>query len=110
MPRWTYVLALGFWGLLALGSCRSFNDYCTEKMDCEGGNDQDIDRCEVDREEEADLADEIGCSDWYDTYSECIESESSCTNDNYGLGAGDCDDESRDLASCVGFGGVTGRD
>ena len=100
MQRWTYVLALGFGGLLALGSCRSYGDYCTEMMDCMGGNDADIESCEIALAASRDFADEKGCEESWDDFHECLIDQSSCTNDVWNIGQGDCEDEQNDCSSC----------
>jgi hypothetical protein len=105
--RWPYLLGVMLAGMQSVGACQSYGDFCTELMDCEGGNDADIERCEVDREEEADLASEIGCSEWYDAYFECLEAQASCTNDRYAPPQNECNEEATDLQTCAGFGGIS---
>lgn len=84
----------------AAGSCQSYSDYCTEKMDCEGGNDADIQACEVDMAAKADEASLYGCSEWWGVYFECLAQNADCDHDNYGLAGDDCEEESADYHSC----------
>jgi hypothetical protein len=93
---------------LAAGSCRSFNEYCTNKMDCLCGNDLDIAECEKEEETTADIAYNHGCKSEYDLAQDCIEQESEC--DDNGSGCDDnvwtyedrCEEEVRDYNDCMG--------
>ena len=69
-------------------------------MDCMGGNDADIDACEITLSASRDYAGEKGCAEWWDNYYDCITDQSSCTNDVYTIGTGDCEDEQLDCSSC----------
>jgi hypothetical protein len=85
---------------LAAG-CRSFGDFCTEKMDCEGGNDADIEACEVGQFATADTADLYGCGGLFDEYWACAETEFECENDSYFIDGNACEDEARDYNGCI---------
>jgi hypothetical protein len=102
LVSWSFLVALSV-GLA--GSCNSYGDYCTEKMDCEGGNDADIEACIEGREGAADLASLYGCSDEFDAAEECELAESDCTNEVYTTvdsGGDNCEDEHQDLGDCMG--------
>jgi hypothetical protein len=96
-----WLVLTAFLGLAAAGSCTSYHDYCEEKSNCEVGNDEDVEACEVEREHSADRASLYGCSEYYDAYQECLELESVCINSVYTLEATDCNDQGQDLGSCM---------
>lgn len=80
--------------------CSPYGTYCADKMDCEGGNDNDIEACEIQMSADADTADVWDCGDDWDFYLECLEAESHCDNDNWTTDT-DCDDERHDLNVCI---------
>jgi hypothetical protein len=82
-------------------SCESFNQHCTDQADCDGGNEQDIEACEVSNEAESDRASLYGCSEFFDLRQECIESNADCENDVYGLEGDDCQEELLDYENCM---------
>jgi hypothetical protein len=86
--------------LLAVGGCDSFGDYCEAAANCVGGNEKDIDACVVTIEADEERADLYGCDEWFGNYRECLEEESNCENDNY-TPEERCNDESRELSSCL---------
>ncbi len=87
---------------LSAEACQSFDTYCEELADCEDGNDADIDACIIRQETEADRASLYGCTEWFDLFVECAESNAKCRNDRYGLVDDDCEDEQREYSSCMG--------
>jgi hypothetical protein len=99
------VLGLVF-GFLAVGltaeGCGSFQTICEEAIDCENGNDADVDACVVTLDAEEERASLYGCTEWYDLYAECREKDSQCQMNRFGLFNNDCDDEARDFSSCMG--------
>jgi len=87
--------------ILELMGCRNFNTHCTEKADCEDGNDADIQACEKDLEDEAEKASSSGCKDAFDAWVDCVEHESDCdSNDVYSAGK-NCRDEEAEYLNCV---------
>jgi hypothetical protein len=104
---------IGIWvGMISLGSgaCRSFNDYCTEAMDCVKGNDADIEACEAQAKAAEDIASNHGCSEWFDAFFECVEGAASCrgtgdakvyTHINPTSGKDPCEEEAIDYAGCM---------
>ena len=104
---------IGIWvGMISLGSgaCRSFNDYCTEREDCAGGNEADIEACEVELKRSEDIASNHGCSEWFNALADCVEAEASCegsgdfktyTHINPDNGNDPCEEEQRDYAGCM---------
>lgn len=100
----------GIWvGMISLGSgaCRSFNDYCTDRIDCLRGNDADIEACEVDLKRAEDIASNHGCSEWFNALQDCLEEEESCRTVNdvkvWGVKdpSRDCFEEQQDYNGCM---------
>jgi hypothetical protein len=85
---------------VGFGGCSPYSTYCVDAMDCEGGNDNDIDACEISLKAEADHADVWGCTDDWDRYWECIEAEAHCDNDNW-TSDDHCNNEGSDLNDCT---------
>lgn len=52
--------------------------YCEERESCRGGNEQDIDACVVASETEEYIVSDIGCSDEYVAYFDCLLEKGSC--------------------------------
>ncbi len=93
---------------VTLHACNPYGDYCQEAMDCEGGNEADIDACVVDIEEAEEHASLWDCDEWFDAAFECAEVESECENDRYGVptdsdGHSRCEDEQEDYQACAGY-------
>lgn len=95
------VVLLGI-ALGAIGCGSSSSDYCTAKIDCEGGNDQDIEACEIARDADEDIASVYGCEPEWDDYFACWEDRGYCDRnpDRY-THRGDCDRESERLNDCI---------
>jgi hypothetical protein len=95
---------LGLVGLMCgLLACNPYGDYCKAAMDCEGGNDKDVDACVAEREAESDLAHLWDCDEWYDAYFACAEENSSCENGHYSVHDHSCDVEADDIDACGDF-------
>jgi hypothetical protein len=95
------LLGLGLVGLMSgLTACNRFGDYCQAMMDCEGGNDKDVDACVANHKTAVDEYDLEGCSDWYDAYFDCLEQNSTCNNRQYGDTNDRCKSEHDDLGAC----------
>jgi len=69
-------------------------------MDCEGGNDADLDACVVDSEATEDVAYTYDCGDFWEDLVACTDERSRCGNNNFGPGD-DCDAEENRLADCI---------
>ncbi len=93
--------------LLALVSagCDGFGDYCEARMDCENGNDADIDACELQFDYQEDLSSLYGCDEFFVAMVECLEERSQCDTDTdpptY-TSNDDCSAEQLDHSSCMG--------
>jgi hypothetical protein len=86
--------------LAAATGCSSYGDYCTDKIDCQGGNDQDEEVCVIQQDLAEEVADIDGCIDDYDALFECLEENESCTEDNQWNDAGKCNGERDALSRC----------
>lgn len=89
-----------FIGALFATGCSPYPSLCEAQMDCEGGNDADIDACVVLLEAQEDIADTYDCGDFFDDYVACSDERSSCSNDNFGPG-NDCNSERDRWSDCV---------
>jgi hypothetical protein len=87
----------------ATAGCESFSDYCEAKMDCEGGNDADIEACELSLEHNSDQASLYGCEDYFDSLAECLDERAQCDSDPAEpiYTTDDCEPEQLDLSSCI---------
>jgi hypothetical protein len=104
LVSWTLLLMLGLGVSFTGSSCHSFGDYCTEAMDCQDGNDADIEACVESREGACDLATLYGCEDEFNAAEECELEESDCNNDVYTTvdsGGDNCEEEHEDLSDCM---------
>lgn len=104
MNRWTVWLSRGaFFAALfvAIPGCDPYGAYCDEKMDCEDGNEMDVESCVVDLEEEEERASLWDCDEYFDIYFECLELESECESDHYIVDGNNCNSEAEDLDSCM---------
>lgn len=77
--------ALGL-GLLVLscgvvGCGPDIDSYCEKEVQCLGGNDKDIDACVAIYDVSGDFYSDLGCSDEFDAYFECITPLAQC-NEN----------------------------
>lgn len=94
---------MGTAGLLVAASfvgCSPFSGYCADVMDCEGGNDYDIDACVADLDHLSSRADVWDCRDDFDFYWECLEERGHC-DDHIWTTNDDCHDEWSDYNDCI---------
>lgn len=87
---------------LTAEACLSFDTFCEERVDCEDGNEKDVEACIVSEEADLEVADLYGCTDEFELFAECREKDATCVNDNYILENNDCDDERIEYQSCIG--------
>lgn len=97
---WTLGIILGTTG------CGSYGGICTDAMDCLGGNDADIEACEIGLEADEDEASAYGCDPEWDDYYACYEDRARCDRnpDRFNVAPGDCDRETEDLFDCIDHG------
>jgi hypothetical protein len=77
-------LSAAAWGIIGCGS--GYGAYCEDYMDCVGGNDADVEACEVLQVAAEDIAGVDGCSEQWDEYYACLDEESRCSNNDFGPG------------------------
>lgn len=87
-------------GALAITGCSPYGALCADKMDCEGGNDADVDACVIQSEAAEDVAYNYDCGDDWDEYVACLEDRSRCSNNVFGPGD-DCANEFKRANECV---------
>ncbi|MCC6522756.1 MAG: hypothetical protein IT373_08860 [Polyangiaceae bacterium] len=92
------LLALGL--LLPIG-CKTYGDFCEARMDCEVGNDADVDACLVEIETDEERADIYGCSEWFDDYIACREAQSTCEAGNHYSTGNRCEREDEHYQACL---------
>ena len=69
---------------LSLANCSSrYRDDCQAKIDCEGGNDADVDACVDGKKGSEDIADAYDCGDAYGDAADCLEGKGSCKDGHY---------------------------
>lgn len=85
-------------GVVGCGS--TYATYCEEAMDCMGGNDADIEACEISYEAQEDVAGVYDCDAEWEEFFTCIEEDSDCDNDVY-VADLDCLDALEDVNDCV---------
>jgi hypothetical protein len=85
--------------LAGAAGCGSYGDYCADKVDCQGGNDQDEEVCVIEQDLAEEVSDIEGCIDDYDALFECLEENESCNGDQWTDG-GKCDGEREALGRC----------
>lgn len=67
----------------ALG-CSPFGDYCDEQAECLDGNDADIVACKEELSGKAGYYLAYECEEKWETYFECLETKSDCTDTGTG--------------------------
>ena len=76
-------------------------------MDCEGGNEADVEACELEFEYASDQASLYGCEDYFDSLAECRDERAHCDtsdSENPAYTAEDCAAELQDRNSCISDG------
>jgi len=104
MNRWSAWLSRGalFAALVVVApGCNPYGAYCEERMDCEDGNEMDVDACVAEIEEAEEHASLWDCDEYFDLLFECMEAESDCDNDRYGVDGDNCESEAEDYSSCM---------
>jgi hypothetical protein len=94
---------LGLAGLLCgLVACDRFGDICQKAMDCQGGNELDVDACVAQAEAGAEEASLWDCDEWYDAAFDCTEQYAECQNGHFGVLNDRCLAEQEDYDACLG--------
>ena len=84
-------------------ACTSYGGICADAMDCEGGNDADVDACIVSFDYMEDRSSLEGCDPEWDDLVACFEDEARCSNNNFSA-QGYCDREGQRWGDCVDIG------
>ncbi|MFO0757600.1 MAG: hypothetical protein U0359_13980 [Byssovorax sp.] len=97
--RPAHLLSIGLLAASALlaGCGNVISSSCNESIQCEGGNDMDIDACIASSEGAQNVAAAYGCSEAFDKLLDCIDTTSKCSKGHY---SSDCGDEAEAVASC----------
>ncbi len=85
---------------LGTAACVEFSDYCSKKVDCEGGNDKDKAACADGAEGEEDAAKDYGCSKEFDDLDQCVQDHSVCQNSKFTVGT-ECSGQQTTLNTCI---------
>jgi hypothetical protein len=91
----SYVLAA-----VMCAACGGYGSYCDEVMNCMGGNDADLEACEINLDASEEVASIENCSEEFDAWFTCLEEESECRDENW-TAEERCDDENEKLQGCL---------
>jgi hypothetical protein len=83
--------------------CGGYGALCADAMDCEGGNDADVDACVVTLDYYEERASLDGCEPEWDELYACVNDEASCRDNNFSAD-GYCDRERDRWVDCVDIG------
>ena len=86
--------------LFGAAGCDPYGDYCTARIDCVGGNDQDEEVCEIQADLAEERADILGCIDDYDALFECLEENETCNGEEWSDG-GKCASQQEAYTKCT---------
>jgi hypothetical protein len=75
---------------------------CKDSEACRTGNDKDVEACKVELEYIGNVASDVGCSDEYDTYFQCMQDHATCKNGNWGDTTNACETETNAWNHCMG--------
>ena len=80
--------------------CAPYGALCVDQIDCEGGNDADIEACEISYEAGEDIAAVWGCEARWDDYVLCLEDRLECSGGDWTHNKS-CDDERKAYDDCA---------
>lgn len=94
-PSWLRALC---WSLAVapLAGCGGIGSFCTDKAECEGGNEADQEACELNLAQLEDRASVRECPDDFEAYLECLEDNATCEDERYTT-EGACDEQRNEL-------------
>jgi hypothetical protein len=84
----------------AATGCSPYGALCVDEIDCEGGNDADIEACEIRYQAAEDVAAVWGCEDRWDDYVFCLDDRYRCSGGNW-THDDICDDERKAFENCA---------
>ncbi len=90
---------------LSLAQCSStYADTCQSSIDCEGGNDKDVDACVAEARGTENRAEAYDCGDQFETVIDCVKDNGTCKDENgkKSFTTGDtCKAKNEALTACV---------
>ena len=94
---------LGIWlavfAVPGLVGCTSrARSFCDSKIQCEGGNDADVEACVIGVESSEDVAAAYDCGSAFDKAADCVETAGRCDAGKY---KSSCDAEDDALEACI---------
>ena len=84
---------------LVTGCGSSYSQICQDTMDCENGNDKDVEACEIQADAEEDIASLEGCDQQWQDLVDCVEQSGRCTDHHWDTTR--CDAESDRYGECI---------
>lgn len=96
--RWFWKTAMAVAGLVVTG-CGGYGAVCADAMDCVGGNDADIEACEIQAEAQEERAAINGCDQEFSDWAACFEEKATCADRSFS-DRGYCEREAEDLERC----------
>jgi hypothetical protein len=88
---------LAFAVLIAPGCTSAVGDACQSAVNCEGGNDDDVQACIGAADGDAEVASAYSCDDAYTKYVDCKTSSGHCDNHQW---KDNCDAQNSSLGAC----------
>jgi hypothetical protein len=92
-----YIVLVAVLGLTLTACGNSYGDLCAASVQCEGGNDNDVNACSAVLDGAEQEAAAYGCGDAFSKRLDCIEKTSNCSKTHF---ENNCDAESEALRAC----------
>ena len=92
-----YIVLAAVLGLTLTACGTSYSEFCASAIQCEGGNDADVNACVAVANGAEDEAAAYDCSDAYFKHLECVEKTSTCSKTHFDA---NCKSERDALHSC----------
>jgi hypothetical protein len=94
-----FIVLIATLGLALNAGCGAgqTGDICAARIQCEGGNDRDVDACISRRHGDEQAAAVYDCSEAYFKYLDCVSASSTCSDNKY---KDNCDEQKKSLNSC----------
>src|SRR5690349_9471451 len=92
-----YIVLAAALGLTFTACGNTYGDLCASSIQCEGGNDADVDACVALSNGAEDEANAYDCADPYAKLLDCVERTSTCSKTHF---ENNCGSESDALRSC----------
>lgn len=100
MKNWSTLIGLVSVSVALMGCQSRFKDFCTQSMDCQRGNDQDIDACIAEAEAQEAKAAAYDCSADFDSYFDCAEQTLDCSHHQVEIDS-DCGSDLKRMNKCI---------